>query len=651
MILSIQILFLAVTPVKAKEDDNKEVVILDDSNINVAYAKHFTLGDIDGDGISEIITFDSDVKDSGTHWTISTHYQKKNIWIPDLSIFVTEKVSGHIHNVDIGNFDKDKAHELIIASWQGHTSRIYLLDFIKSDKRFHVTEIIRLNSTISDLKVSPNKGTGLDTIYLLYNDNPDSAENFKTKIMMINRVKKDPYHSEIIFAEAKVYWNLFTIGQFIKNEPCKSQILLYQYKTTESTTREAIVKIIDQNGNVILNDKNIGDYTVIRDITTWRRKRSDSDELCMLDMKRIDGGYSSKIVFCTFNKKAYTKIEERFIESNNVVKQICIGKLEGKREKFFVLDPYYGSLTYIRCFDDEATDHYNLLGYATINTAFNNFESIYESDLDIYVSSSGDHHYTSTGSNSYELFYNFEDQVGHPNNYGADIAIAKIMDPISDPEVLGLAYCPGRYSAIFSGEESDIICHEVGHNYGLDHCSNSFCIMTASWHPFVWDFCDSCENQIDKDKFGSPPSSGCPILYTFNGTEYVQEGLLDIHDTEGKDKTNIHMLSIIPYPVKNKIHLRLSEHPKTISYIDHVRLYGRLKDGHWIGLHLDYAIHSSKGEITNRLKHSDDLRVEQLGAEYNNGISENINLKFKIRKSIEITEFIFVIEGNNEIIK
>lgn len=179
--------------------------------------------------------------------------------------------------------------------------------------------------------------------------------------------------------------------------------------------------------------------------------------------------------------------------------------------------------------------------------------------------------------------------------------------------------------------------------------------MAEDYHPFLWDFCDNCENYIDKDKFGPPPGGGggggCPILYTFNGTKYIEEGLLDIHDINGIDRTCFHTLQTAPYPLNNKIYLKITEHPKTISYIDHVRLYGRLENGQWVSLHLKSAIHSSKVEVGSILKHSDDLKVTTLGEEHNNGISETIDLKFNLKGAKSFLEFIFIIEGNNVIIK
>lgn len=144
---------------------------------------------------------------------------------------------------------------------------------------------------------------------------------------------------------------------------------------------------------------------------------------------------------------------------------------------------------------------------------------------------------------------------------------------------------------------------------------------------------------------------GAQSCIFFNGTEYIEEGLLDIHDIDGIDRTYIHTLQTAPYPLNNKIYLQLTEHPKTISDIDHVRLYGRLENGQWVFLRLKSAIHSIIGEVRKLLQHSDDLRVKELGADHNNGISEMIDLEFVMERDTDFLEFIFIIEGNNVFIK
>jgi hypothetical protein len=146
---------------------------------------------------------------------------------------------------------------------------------------------------------------------------------------------------------------------------------------------------------------------------------------------------------------------------------------------------------------------------------------------------------------------------------------------------------------------------------------------------------------------------GCPILFVWNGTHYVEEGLLDIHNPNGTDVTTFHALCIKPEPVHGVLQLQLTEHPKTHSYIDQVKLYAELKNGQLIELKLISAIHSEYGNVLPHLLFSDEWKTDTLGANFNNGTSQSINLKFKLLPDIKtkITGFVFQIEGNNIILK
>lgn len=144
---------------------------------------------------------------------------------------------------------------------------------------------------------------------------------------------------------------------------------------------------------------------------------------------------------------------------------------------------------------------------------------------------------------------------------------------------------------------------------------------------------------------------GCPILSVWNGAEYFEEGLLDIHNAEGFDVTYQHTLTTDPEQVNNKVLLRLVEHPQTHSYIDQVKLYATLEDGTTIELPLMSARHSESGNVLPQLLSSDEWKTDILGAEQNNGTSQSIDLKFAVSASLEITSFTFQIEGNNRITK
>ncbi|MGB9694232.1 MAG: hypothetical protein ACPLYF_05250 [Fervidobacterium sp.] len=161
--------------------------------------------------------------------------------------------------------------------------------------------------------------------------------------------------------------------------------------------------------------------------------------------------------------------------------------------------------------------------------------------------------------------------------------------------------------------------------------------------PHIWD--------IGKEYVGGDPGGGCPILYVFDGEEYVEEGLLNIHNPNGTDVTAFHTLRTRPQTVHNTLMLRLVEHPQTHSYIDQVKLYAELENGQLIELKLVSATHSEYGNVLPQLLFSDDWKTDALGADLNNGISQSIDLKFLLPKDINAVGFVFQIEGNNIIAK
>jgi hypothetical protein len=145
---------------------------------------------------------------------------------------------------------------------------------------------------------------------------------------------------------------------------------------------------------------------------------------------------------------------------------------------------------------------------------------------------------------------------------------------------------------------------------------------------------------------------GCPILYVYNGSSYINEGLLDIHNPEGLDVIYKHTLVTTPDRVKGAYLLRLVEHPQTHSYIDQVKLYAVLKDKRLIELPLIWAWHSEDGNVLPQLLFSDEWKADTLGADHNDGISQSMDLKFAaLNPNMNIIGFVFQIEGNNIIVK
>jgi len=145
---------------------------------------------------------------------------------------------------------------------------------------------------------------------------------------------------------------------------------------------------------------------------------------------------------------------------------------------------------------------------------------------------------------------------------------------------------------------------------------------------------------------------GCPYLNTWNGKQYVNEGLLNIHNPDGNDVFNVHTLTTTPRNARGNYVFKLVEHPQTISDIDQVRLFAVLEDSKVIQLPLIYARHSEYGNVLPELLLSDNWRATELGANWNKGISQSIELKFKaLPPNIKVQAIIFQIEGCNRIAK
>lgn len=145
-----------------------------------------------------------------------------------------------------------------------------------------------------------------------------------------------------------------------------------------------------------------------------------------------------------------------------------------------------------------------------------------------------------------------------------------------------------------------------------------------------------------------PPGGGCPILTVFTGDGYTTQGLLDIHSDH--DIVRAFYLNVQAVPLGDRFLMRLTEHHQTISHVDQARIFVRVCDGELVELPLVRAIHSEKGDVSQALLYSDNMRVDELGADHNNGTSQHIDLEFLALGHVGVT-LIIVIEGYNSEIK
>ena len=283
--------------------------------------------------------------------------------------------------------------------------------------------------------------------------------------------------------------------------------------------------------------------------------------------------------------------------------------------------------------------------------------------------------YTSTGANYPDKTWWALTTLGH--------AVGLFFEPVG--VAMGLidlayAFAPGGGADFDNAEwyetEAGIWWFNPGFDFGEENPVRQYAFSTIRWvqnysvnpdsyygikvranielpapSPFQSSFIETSSLNLRIYHKGGGAPDPCPILSVYDGVEYVEEGLLDIHNPDCIDEVASHVLTVTPEAVEHRYLMRLTEHPQTHSYIDQVQLFATLKTGTEIRLPLISAIHSTDGNVRLKLLFSDDIRTDILGADHNNGTSEYIDLKFWAPRRLQIEEFTFIIEGYNPLFK
>jgi len=128
-------------------------------------------------------------------------------------------------------------------------------------------------------------------------------------------------------------------------------------------------------------------------------------------------------------------------------------------------------------------------------------------------------------------------------------------------------------------------------------------------------------------------------LFVWNGTDYAEEGILNIHAEP--DITVQHRIQNTLALEKGVYKLQLRELDEYTSHIDQVKLYAIDYKGKWHLCPLTYAYHNELGKVTSKLFFDDSKRVDLEPTEV-------IDLKFapSIPPS-QTAYFIFEINGYN----
>jgi len=133
---------------------------------------------------------------------------------------------------------------------------------------------------------------------------------------------------------------------------------------------------------------------------------------------------------------------------------------------------------------------------------------------------------------------------------------------------------------------------------------------------------------------------GCPTLFVWDGIDYIEEGVLDIHAES--DITVQHEIQNTLALENGVYNLQLRELDEFTSHIDQVKLYAVDYQGEWHLCPLTYAYHNEFGKVTWRLFFDDEKRVDLTP-------TQTIDLKFLPSIAYKQTAyFIFEINGYNQ---
>jgi len=142
---------------------------------------------------------------------------------------------------------------------------------------------------------------------------------------------------------------------------------------------------------------------------------------------------------------------------------------------------------------------------------------------------------------------------------------------------------------------------------------------------------------------GGGGSEPCPTLFVWNGSAWIDYGVIDIHNPTGEEVIREVPVQTEDVGISNyKATFRLREGWLGLNFsesvIDQVKLYAINEDGKLKLCPLTSAEHSRFGDVREYVASSDDVKVEMF-------LLETIDLTFKVPEDSQ--GFVFVIEGCN----
>jgi hypothetical protein len=259
---------------------------------------------------------------------------------------------------------------------------------------------------------------------------------------------------------------------------------------------------------------------------------------------------------------------------------------------------------------------------------------------------------------SYQVILSYE---VYDENTAQFIANARVWQDHQSIDTTGWIDCTYNYDVAFSGSFNAV----SGHIYRVDICLE---LVTESYETIganVWAYLDFSNyaganhyallkyvDLVGPVSFYSSGGGGCPNLLVWNGTAFVDEGLLNIHNLVNRENDVVRQYTLNTTPAvvdHNRYMLELYEHPAgynaSHSWINQVMLYSVDANGIWQECNLVSAFElstnsSRNGNVLPLLLYNDTKWAQTY-------YGDKIFLQFTAANVPNIDHFVFVIIGHN----
>jgi PKD repeat protein len=510
------------------------IIILDESKVDVANIKSFTMGDVDGDDIDELIAFKTSIKNNISSTMILLYENDRDNWILKNPPFYLE-LQGSVYLSKAANFNTDNRDAVITCNINGeNNSLVYLLRFENLTGEIFPSLIYSCDNIIRDFEILPSGDDNATHILIITNNFNVSTHQLESCLNIVSLYGNGTISDDFLYSDRHSPWTLLSIGKYLPiNGAPEFQILLFQTRTFQ---------ILDLNGSVIVGPILFDKERKPRDITAWDVENDGIDELVVLESENSgqDNGYINQLtIYSIYRDNVIVKTNFK-LQSYEWLKALDTGHIDGSEtEKLVILDSPGGSCRVLLALDDEATLFYFLGAivapapiavHSIVKWFYVTLTFYLDLNIDLILTKIISYESDDSKDRYYQLYSNLvaeceDDRITNC----ADIVLGIIFNYriTGDWGIGGFATRGTRFAAVYH-DFGNIWVHEIGHLFDLGwtgsgpngHCGHAVevsmplppindqpqyvllpfpCVM--NYVAGVHGFCDYCRDEVDPVHF------------------------------------------------------------------------------------------------------------------------------------------------------